>query len=77
MKWRRLKYLDVFKIKNAHTVTLVAACLHNFRLTRVADWGDVVYGDLDEEEDHNIPHEFDIDGEEQMGFEKDNFWLTK
>ncbi len=72
MKWRQLKYLDVFKIKNAHTLTLVAACLHNFGLTHVADWDDVVYGDVDDEEDNNIPNEFEID-KEQMSFEKRQF----
>ena len=32
MKWWRLKFLDIFQIKNAHTLIMVAACLHNFRL---------------------------------------------
>ena len=32
MKWRRLKYLDVFKLQNAHTMLMVAPCLHNFGL---------------------------------------------
>ncbi len=67
MKWWRLKYVDVFKIKNVHTVTLVAASLHNFVLTHVADWDDVVNGDVDEEEDNNT-YQFDIDEKEQMGF---------
>ncbi len=77
MKWRWLKYLDVFKIKNAHTVTLVAACLYNFGLTHVAHWDDVLYGDVDNDEDSDIQHEFEIDeAEEQMGFEKRQFLLA-
>jgi hypothetical protein len=32
MKWRRLKFLDFSKLENAHTMLMVAACLHNFSL---------------------------------------------
>ncbi len=32
MKWRRPKFLDVFKLENAHTMLMVVACLHNFGL---------------------------------------------
>ena len=32
MKWRRLKFLDVFNLQNAHTMLIVTACLHNFGL---------------------------------------------
>jgi hypothetical protein len=32
MKWRRLKFLDVFNLQNAHTMLTVMACLHNFGL---------------------------------------------
>ena len=67
MKWRRLKYLDVFKIKNAHTIILVAACLHNFGLTQVADCDDGVYAEFDDEDDDNLAYEFEIEEEEQMG----------
>ncbi len=73
MKWRRLKYLDVFKIKNAHTIILVAACLHNFGLTHVADCDDGVYAEFDDEDDDNLAYEFEIDEEEQMGNEKRQF----
>ena len=73
MKWRRLKYLDVFKIKNAHTIILVAACLHNFGLTHVADCDDGVYAEFDDEDDDNLAYEFEIDEEEQKGIAKRQF----
>ena len=73
MKWRRLKYLDVFKIKNAHTIILVAACLHNFGLTHIADWDDGVYAEFDDEDVDNLAYELEIDEEEQMGIEKRQF----
>jgi hypothetical protein len=39
MKWRRLKFLDVFRLENAHTILMVTACLHNFGL-EVDGWID-------------------------------------
>jgi hypothetical protein len=32
MKWRRLQFLDVFRLENAHNILMVTACLHNFGL---------------------------------------------
>jgi hypothetical protein len=70
MKFRRLKYLDVFSIKNAHTIVLVSACLHNFGTIYVDDWDDGDYENIDEDE--NDHYEFDVEEEEEggLGFEK-------
>ncbi len=61
MKWRWLKYLDVFKIKKVLTVTLlmllagIMLCIGTKMTRKIAN---------------NIPQEDENDEEEQMGFEK-------
>ena len=70
MKYRLLKYHDVFRIKNAHSIVLNCACLHNFWIIYVDDWDDGDYKNLDEDE--NDHYEFDVEEEEEggLGFEK-------
>lgn len=70
IKFVRLKYLDVFSIKNAHTIVLVCACLHNFGKPYVDDWDEGDYENVDEDE--NDHYEFDVEEEEEggLGFEK-------
>jgi hypothetical protein len=69
MKFKRPKYLDV-SIKNAHTIVIVSACLHNFEIIYVDDWDDGDYENTDEDE--NDHYEFDVEEEEEggLGFEK-------
>lgn len=69
MKWRRLKFLDVFKMKNAHTMIMVAACLHNFGLWHdnwIEDAPPVQMNEI-EEEDYN---ENDNEEDAALGLEK-------
>ena len=70
MKWRRLKFLDVFRLENAHTILMVTACLHNFGL-EVDGWIDdapQVHENNDDEENENF---FDDEEEEiNLGLEK-------
>ena len=71
MKWRRPKYLDVFKLKNAHSMLMVAACLHNFGL-EYDGWIDdapIVNLELDQHEEDDIEND---DNEENViaGIEK-------
>ena len=37
-------------MKNAHTIVLVSACLHNFGTIYVDDWDDGDYENIDEDE---------------------------
>lgn len=71
IQWRRLKFLDVFKLKNAHTMLMVAACLHNFGL-EYDGWIDdapIVNLELDQHEDDYFEND---DDEENLiaGMEK-------
>lgn len=70
MKWRRLKFLDLFRLENAHTILMVTACLHNFGL-EVDGWIDdapQVHENNDDEENENF---FDDEEEEiNLGLEK-------
>ena len=70
MKWRRLKFLDVFKIRNSHTMMMVAACLHNFGL-QYDDWIDdapIIQNEIDDN-DEDLEND---DNEEELvaGLEK-------
>ncbi len=71
MKLCQLKYLDVFKLKNAHSMLMVTACLHNFGL-EYDGWIDdspIFNLELDQHEDDD----FEIDDDEEnviAGIEK-------
>lgn len=72
MKWRRLKFVDVFLIENAHTIIMVAACLHNFGLMH-DDWIDdalpIQREPINEAIDENYNSDEDEE-DERRGFEK-------
>jgi hypothetical protein len=73
MKWRRLKYLDVFKLKNAHTILMVAICLHNFGLAQDGwiDDAPFIHEEEEEEDEYlHVDHENDNFEEMRTGIEK-------
>lgn len=71
MKWRRLKYLDVFRLQNAHTILMVATCLHNFGL-ELDGWINEA-PEVGDEEEADREDEYGEDDEEEelhLGLEK-------
>ena len=73
MKWRRLKFVDVFLIENAHTIILVAACLHNFGLMHdewIYDAPPIQREPINEDEDNNFYNSDEDEEDERLGFEK-------
>ena len=71
MKWRRLKFLDYFRMRYAHRTLLVCCCFHNFGL-RHDNWlDDAPDVELDDEEDPD--YEFDEERETEEGLQKRQF----
>ncbi len=71
MKWRRLKFLDIFRLENAHTILMVAACLHNFGL-ELDGWINEApeVGEEGDEDDQNGAFLDDEEEELNLGVEK-------
>ena len=71
MKWRRVKFLDYFRMRYAHRTLLVCCCFHNFGL-RHDNWlDDAPDVELDDEEDPD--YEFDEERETEEGLQKRQF----
>ena len=68
MKWRRLKFLDIFKMKYAHRMVLVCCCFHNFGL-RHDGWTDDA-PQVDDDDEVDPDYEFDEERETEAGVEK-------
>ena len=73
MKWRRLKFVDVFLMEIAHVIIMVAACLHNFGLTHdnwIHDEPPVQREPINEDNDENMYNSDEDVEDERRGFEK-------
>ena len=68
MKWRRLIFLDIFKMKYAHRMVLVCCCFHNFGLRHDGWIDDAPQVDDDDEVDPD--YEFDGERETEADVEK-------
>jgi hypothetical protein len=68
MKWRRLKFLDIFKMKYAHRMVLVCFCFHNFGLRH--NWWIDDAPQVDDNDEVDPDYEFDEERETEAGVEK-------
>lgn len=80
MKWRRLKCVDIFLVENAHTLIMVAACLHNFGILHdnwIDDAPPLRREPLLQEENIEYYNSDEDEEDERRGFEKGVCWLRK